>query len=70
VREAALAGGECVRLERNREANLYIGAYDLERNFKETALKLFQSATIVCPQDFLEQAAAKLELTPLGSPAR
>jgi tetratricopeptide (TPR) repeat protein len=51
-----------VRLERTCEADFYLGTYDLDRNANDDASKLFQSAAISCPRDFLEQSAARLEL--------
>jgi tetratricopeptide (TPR) repeat protein len=68
VREIAQSGGSPrVRLGRNCETDFYVGTYFLAHNIKDDALKLFQSAARSCPQDFLEEAAAKLELARLGS---
>jgi tetratricopeptide (TPR) repeat protein len=68
VREIAQSGGSPrVRLGRNCETDFYVGTYFLAHNIKDDALKLFQSAATNCPQDFLEEAAAKLELARLGS---
>ena len=68
VREIAQSGGSPrVRLGRNCEADFYVGTYFLAHNITDNALKLFQSAATKCPQDFLEEAAAKLELARLGS---
>ena len=59
-----------VRLERGCEADFYLGAFALERNAKDDALKLLQSAAVGCPSDFLEKSAAKLELMRLASEAQ
>jgi tetratricopeptide (TPR) repeat protein len=68
VREIAQSGGSPrARLGRNCETDFYVGTYFLAHNIKDDALKLFQSAATSCPQDFLEEAAAKLELARLGS---
>jgi tetratricopeptide (TPR) repeat protein len=68
VREIAQSGGSPrVRLGRNCETDFYVGTYFLAHNIKDDALKLFQSAATSCPQDFLEEAAARLELARLGS---
>jgi lipoprotein NlpI len=66
VHEAAQSGDSPrVRLERGCEADFYVAVYDLERNVKDDALKLFQSAAVRCPENFVEEAAAKLELARL-----
>ena len=68
VRKIAQSGGSPrVRLGRNCETDFYVGTYYVAHNIKDDALKLFQSAATSCPQDFLEEAAAKLELARLGS---
>ncbi len=68
VRQAAQAGGSPrVRSERICEADFYVGVYDVDRDIKDAGLKLFHSAISDCPQNFIEMAAAKLELERLGS---
>ena len=66
VHEAAQSGDSPrVRLERGCEADFYVAVYDLGRNVKDDALKLLQSAALRCPENFVEEAAAKLELARL-----
>ena len=58
------------RVEHKCETDFYVGVYDLHREAKDEALKLLHAAAIGCPQDYLEYAAAKLELLQLGDTAR
>jgi tetratricopeptide (TPR) repeat protein len=66
VHEAVQSGDSPrVRLERGCEADFYVAVYALERNVKDDALKLLQFAAVRCPENFVEEAAAKLELARL-----
>lgn len=58
------------RNEHTCEAEFYVGAYDADRDLKDAAIEFFHSAVTDCPQNYLEKAAAKLELERLaGTPA-
>jgi lipoprotein NlpI len=63
VREAAEdAGGPDTQREQICEADLYLGIYQKERDARDEARQLFESAREECPPAFLEYSAAKHEL--------
>jgi tetratricopeptide (TPR) repeat protein len=63
---ARLSSSPQVRRQRLCEATFYAGEYQLEKTKREAAAQLLKEAVINCPQGFIEQAAAKLELQRLG----
>ncbi len=65
-----LAAAEAADFDKKRgqvcEANLYIGEKALLSGAKEEAVERFKTAAKDCPGDYLEFAAARLELAALG----
>lgn len=60
--------GSDIKIQKNQicEANFYVGEYYILQSNEETARPLIASAAAMCPDDFIEKAAAQAELNRLG----
>jgi lipoprotein NlpI len=59
---ASAADQQSTRVAQSCEANFFIGVYQIEKGAQVEARPLFQSAVDHCPYNFVQHAAAKLEL--------